>query len=62
METNKTCVHWVYPTHAWGKGVPYKCGKAAVVVDDNGRDLCQKHFNKYQNKINKAKLKAHANN
>ena len=41
--------NWTVPVHT------ERCGKVAVIQDTHGRNLCQKHYNKWLNKLNKLK-------
>lgn len=53
MENDKKCERTVHMTNAYGKAGKRKCGKKAVVIDPNGRNLCQKCMNKWQKKMDK---------
>lgn len=53
------CQHWVCPTNSWGKMPKRKCDKQAVIIDANGRELCQHHYNRWERKVKKHN---HSNN
>jgi len=55
-EPKQSCVSWIYKTNSWGKLPAVKCTKEAVIIDANGRRLCQHHFNRWKAKVEKHHL------
>lgn len=52
---NPTCEQTIQMSNAYGKAGKRKCGKNAYHLDAHGRNLCSKHFKKWETKISKQK-------
>lgn len=53
-----TCVYQKQHSDQFqGKTYKTKCGKPAVIIDSNGRELCQSHYNKFNAKQARAAIR-----
>ena len=57
-EPKPNCVAWIHRTNDWGKLPAVRCQIQAVIIDENGRCLCQHHFNRWKAKVEKHHLKS----
>lgn len=46
----KRCVYKVSSQMPYGADFVHACGNPATKVDTNGRDLCEKHYNRWNKK------------